>query len=152
MMHMKLNPLLIIGISGAFIWGLFFGIQLYSAYWGNQNIYWTARTMPLQIDETKESFELFIGGKSIHEHLSDKTLLVENEGHQHIVSSADIKVRLNNWSRVKSSFLTHALWSGMMFSAFLTLFLVGLFQALMVKNGSRQKSAGTDGLIPSEKH
>ncbi|MDW7679231.1 MAG: hypothetical protein SCK70_01600, partial [bacterium] len=73
MMHIKFNPLLFIGALGSLIWGLFFGIQLYSSFGANQNIYWTPRTMPLQIDETKQSFELFIGGKSIHEHLSDKT-------------------------------------------------------------------------------
>ena len=109
MKQTKFNALLLIGTLGAFVWGVHFGIQLYRAYGADQNIWWTARTMPLSIEETKDSFEFFISGKSVHEHLSNGTLMLADSDNNHVlVSSADIAIRLNNWHKVKSSLLAHA--------------------------------------------
>ncbi len=127
----KLNALLIIGIIGIFTCGSNFAVQIYRAFGGNQDIWWTAKTMPLTIDETKESFELSINGKTIQKHLSEGTLLALNDnGNQKPVVSGDISVRLNNWNKVRASILNNALFSSVLFGASITMLIMGLIQVL----------------------
>jgi len=133
----KLNALLIIGIIGVFTIGINFVIQIYRVFGSNQDIWWTATTMPLTIDQTKESFELSINGKTIQKHLADGTLLALNdEGNQQSVVSGDISVRLNNWNKVKASILINALFSGVLFGAGITMFIIGLIQLLNRRSSS----------------
>ena len=133
----KLNALLIIGIIGVFTIGINFVIQIYRVFGSNQDIWWTATTMPLTIDKTKESFELSINGKTIQKHLADGTLLALNdEGNQQSVVSGDISVRLNNWNKVKASILTNALFSGVLFGASITTLIIGLIQLLNRRSSS----------------
>jgi len=133
----KLNALLIIGIIGVFTIGINFVIQIYRVFGSNQDIWWTATTMPLTIDKTKESFELSINGKTIQKHLADGTLLALNdEGNQQSVVSGDISVRLNNWNKVKASILINALFSGVLFGAGITMFIIGLIQLLNRRSSS----------------
>ena len=135
MKQMKLNALLLIGIIGTFTVGTTFAINVYRAFWGNPNIYWTARTMPLTIDETKSSFEIFINRKSIHDHLSDGTLqaVLENGDQKSIVSN-DITVRINNWHKVKASILAHSLVPCFLFSASFTMLIIGIIQIFLRKS------------------
>ena len=135
MKKMKLNTLLLIGIIGVFTAGSNFAVQMYRAFGGDQNIWWTARTMPLGIDEIRNSFELFIDNKSIHKHLSDGTLrlLFENGSHKSVILS-DLSFRVNNWNKVKSSILTNSLLPCFLFSASLTMLVIGLIQAFSKKN------------------
>ena len=133
----KLNALLIIGIIGVFTIGINFVIQIYRVFGSNQDIWWTATTMPLTIDKTKESFELSINGKTIQKHLADGTLLALNdEGNQQSVVSGDISVRLNNWNKVKASILTNALFSSVLFGASITMLIIGLIQLLNRRSSS----------------
>lgn len=133
----KLNALLIIGIIGVFTIGINFVIQIYRVFGSNQDIWWTATTMPLTIDKTKESFELSINGKTIQKHLAEGTLLALNdEGNQQSVVSGDISVRLNNWNKVKASILINALFSGVLFGAGITMFIIGLIQLLNRRSSS----------------
>jgi hypothetical protein len=129
MKQTRLNALLLIGIIGTFTVGATFAINVYRAFWGNQNIYWTARTMPLTIGETKNSFELFINKKSLHDHLSDGTLqaVLEN-GDQRSLVPSDITVRINNWHKVKASILPHSLLPCFLFSASFTMLIMGIIQ------------------------
>jgi hypothetical protein len=129
MKQTRLNALLLIGIIGTFTVGATFAINVYRAFWGNQNIYWTARTMPLTIGETKNSFELFINKKSLHDHLSDGTLqaVLEN-GDQRSLVPSDITVRINNWHKVKASILAHSLLPCFLFSASFTMLIMGIIQ------------------------
>lgn len=144
MKRIKLSPLVLAGASGSLFWGLFFAIQLLQALGAKQNSYWTARTMPLRIEQTKDAFELRIGGKPLEELVYGRTLLVRSNGNTTPVSSADMAVRLNNWHKVRSSFLTHALWSGMVFSACLTLTVVGLFLPRAAKDRDRGLPPGAE--------
>jgi hypothetical protein len=140
MKQTKLNALLLIGIIGVFTVGSNFSVHMYRAFGGDQDIWWTARTMPLSVDEIKDSFELFIDNKSIHKHLSDGTLqvLLKNGNHKRIVSS-DINFRINNWSKVKSSILTNSLLPCFLFSASLTMLVIGLIQVFSKKNSDCQQ-------------
>ena len=134
MKQTRFNALFLIGIFGTFTVGTTFAINVYRAFWGNQNIYWTARTMPLTIGETKNSFELFINKKSIHDHLSDGALraVLEN-GDQRSLVSSDITVRINNWDKVKSSILAQSLIPSILFGASCTMLIIGIIQIFLRK-------------------
>ena len=133
----KLNALLIIGIIGSFTCGGNLAVQIFRAFGSNQDIWWTAKTMPLTIDQTKESFELSINGKTIQKHLSEGTLLaLNNEGNQKPIVSGDISVRLNNWNKVRASILTNSLLSGVLSGASITMLIMGLIQVLNRRNNA----------------
>lgn len=145
MKRMILNPLLMIGMIGIFTVGTNFGVQLYRVFYGNQGIWWTAKTMPLSIDETKNSFELFITNKSLYSHISDGTLLVlSDNGHYNAVLSSDITARINNWNQVKSSILTNSLLSCFFFSVSFTMLIIGIFQVLGKKRDALQQGNSAD--------
>jgi len=121
----RLNALIIIGIIGSFTCGGNLAVQLFRAFGQNQDIWWTARTMPLTIDETEESFELSISGKTIQKHISEGTLLAANDNDdQRPVVSGDVSVRLNNWNKVRASILTNALFSCLLFGASIAMLII----------------------------
>lgn len=123
--------LLLSGFIGICTSGSGLAVQLYQAFGGNQGIWWTATTMPLMIDETEDSFELFIDGKRLQDHLAEGTLAVQRDrGDPARIATSDISVRLNNWSKVRASFLMHALLPAALCSASLTLLIIGLVQIL----------------------
>lgn len=139
MKRTRLNVFLLIGIIGVFTAGSNFAVQLYRAFGANQDIWWTARTTPLKIEETRNSVELLIDNKSIHDHLSKGTLILDYDSKgRPAITSGDITVRINNWYKVKSSILTHALLPCSIFSASLTLLIIGIIQFLRRKNKNRQ--------------
>jgi hypothetical protein len=145
MQQKKLNALFLIGMIGVFTVGSNFAIQLYRAFGEDQNIWWTARTMPLKINETKDLFELFINDKSIYEHLAHGTLLIRRGSNVNApISSGDITVRINNWYQVKSSILANALTSCFLFSACLTTLIIGIIQIISKKNEDCQQGASSD--------
>jgi len=144
MKHNKFNALILIGMIGIFTGGSSFAVQIYRAFLGNRDIWWTATTMPLGIDDTKGAFELSIDTKSIHQHLVDGSLFTLREDAYHKpIASTDIAVRLNNWDKVQSSLLAHALLPCFLFSASFIMLIIGVVQILSRK---RQQGVKTDSL------
>jgi len=130
MLNKRINPILWIGLTGTLIIGTAFFADVYQAFWGDYTMWWTHQSRRLPLEKTKDNFELYIHGKLLQRHLSEKTLFsVDNEGKQYPVVSEDITVRLNNWDKVKSSILTNMTMSGFGFGACITLLLVGLVQS-----------------------
>jgi hypothetical protein len=124
----SINPLLAIGLTGIFIIGSSFFVDLYNAFYGDKNIYWTHQSMKMPIEKTKNDFEIYIGEKLLQKQLSDKTIFaVDKDGKQYPVVSQDITVRLNNYNSVKSAILTRTTFTGFAFGISLTLFIIGLF-------------------------
>ncbi len=125
----RLNPLLFMGIIGMFTIGANFAMQLYRGFYGNQDIWWTAKTMRLGIEDSEGSFELFIGGKLLQKHLADGSLFaVDSNGEQHRVVAKDLAVRLNNWHKVRCSILANGIVSGIAFGVVVTVLVVGVVQ------------------------
>ena len=134
----KINSLLWIGILGSLIIGSSFFTNVYHAFWAEQNIWWTPQTMRLPIEETRDNFELYIGGKLLQKHLSDGTLFsMDKNGAQYRVVSKDISARLNNWNKTKASLLTNATISSFLFGVSLTLLIIGLIQMFMGRDAPR---------------
>jgi len=131
------NPLLLIGMIGIFTAGSQFIADMYQAFYGNRNIYWTHQSMKLPIHKTGNDLQLFISGKPIQKHLADRTLFAaDKNGHRYPVVSEDIAVRINNWHRVKSRILTKAVFTGGLLAISLTLLITGIFQVF----GNRRRT------------
>jgi hypothetical protein len=129
MENKRINPILWIGLIGTLTIGTSFIADAYRAFWGDQSIWWTPLAMTLPVEETRDNFELYIGGKPLRKHLSDGTLFsVDNNGKQYSIVSKDITVRLNNWDKIKASILGHTTMSGFAFGVAITLLVIGLIQ------------------------
>ncbi len=126
-MDKRINALLWIGLTGMLIIGTSFVADVYRAFWGDDTIWWTHQEMLLPLEKTRDSFELYIGGKLLQKHLSERTLLsVDRHGNHHPLVSEDVTVRLNNWDKIKSSILTTTTMTGFGFGVATTLFVIGL--------------------------
>lgn len=135
------NPLFLIGLIGSFTIGSIFFVDIYNAFFGDENIYWTHQSMKLSIDETENDFQVFISGKKLKNHLDDKTLYaVDQSGAQYIVVKDDVTARLNNWNKTKSEILTKAVFTGFASGIALTLVIIGLFQTKIQINKNRAQA------------
>jgi len=134
MNNKAIKSLLLIGLIGCFTIGTSFIINIHHAFWGPKNIWWTSPAMKLPIEKTNNYFELFIGGKNLQKHLSEKTLIaVDENGIKYPVVSKDISVRLNNWYKIKSDILTRVIFSGIAFGVAIILLIIGLMQIIIQK-------------------
>jgi len=100
--------------------------------------------MQLTLSETKNSFELFISGKPLRNHIAEETLFaLDEEGKRYCVISKDIGVRLNNRHKVKASLLGSALYSAFGSGVAITCLVLGLIEIRKDKKGfpSRQSSS-----------
>jgi len=137
----SINPLLFIGFIGIFTIGSQFFVNIYSAFYDKKDIYWTHQSHKLPIENTVNSFQVFISGKRLQTHLSENTLFAEDPaGSRYPVVSKDVTARINNWYQVQSRRLTMAVLTGFAFGITLTLFVTGWVQTLIRKkrhnNGS----------------
>lgn len=131
MRQRRLNALLIIGSIGVFTVGSNVAVQLYRAFGQNKDIWWTARNMPLRLDEAKHRFEIFIKEESLDVYLSDSALYIKRDDETYdCIAASDISVRINNWYEVKSSLLAHSLFPSFLFGACFTMLTIGIVQVL----------------------
>jgi hypothetical protein len=130
----KINPLVLVGLIGIFTVGSNFGMQMYRAFGGNRDIWWTPRELALPLEDTENSFSMNIGGRSIDEHLRRGSLFVrDSSGDEYSVVPRDVEVRMNNWFKVRSSILASAVLSGVFFGGAIALFIAGIIQVLSRK-------------------
>ncbi len=88
--------------------------------------------MPLPLEKTGESFQVFIGEKRLQEHLDGKTFFAaDGELVPYPVFAKDVTVRVNNWPAVKARTLTKTTVTGFLFGVNLTLMIVGLVQVIL---------------------
>lgn len=129
MVNNRINTFFWIGLIGTLLIGTSFITDVYRVFWGDQNIWWTHQAMRLPIDETRDNFELYLGGEPLSKHLSDGTLFsVDKNGKLYPIVFKDITVRLNNWNKVRASILTYTTMSGFAFGVASTLLMIGLIQ------------------------
>ena len=132
----RINAYLFIGLMGLVTSGSMLFTHLYQVFWGNEDIWWTPAQLRLTVEETRDRFQMTIGGKSLRKRLADGSLFaVDPGGAQYRVVSKDVGVRINNWDRVKASRIAFAAISSFGFGVSLTLLIVGLVQWIKEKKG-----------------
>jgi hypothetical protein len=145
MMGKRVNALLWIGLTGMLLIGTSFAVDVCRAFWGDHTIWWTHQAMRLPVEKTSDVFELYIGGKLLQKHLSEKTLFsVDKNGKPYPVVSEDITVRLNHWDKIKSSILMTTTMTGFGLGAATTLFVIGLARYLASGKKAREPGAQVD--------
>jgi len=128
-MKKQINALIVIGIIGTAIFGANFAAKYAQANWGNKDIWWTPMSMALPLNETKQEFELYIKDALLQRHLNAGTLsVVDKTGKISMLASDDIKIRLNNWNKIKSSMLNSAAISAFSLGISLALLIFGVVQ------------------------
>ncbi|PLX51096.1 MAG: hypothetical protein C0613_01895 [Desulfobulbaceae bacterium] len=130
--QIRLNAFLIIGLVGLLTVGSALAVQLYRAFGGSEeDIWWTARHRPLELEQTKGAFELLILNKSIRQHVAEGSLyVVTDETSYGPLHAGDMAVRLNGWPKAQASMLAYALVPCFLCGASVAFLLVGLLQAL----------------------
>lgn len=128
-MKRKMNGLLIIGITATVFFGSFFAGEYLSATRGSQDIWWTPMSMALTLDQSRPEFELYIHKDSLQKRIENGTLLmVDDQGKSSKVAANDIKVRLNNWHKVKAEKLQYAIVTAFFLGASIVLLVMGLMR------------------------
>ena len=140
-MKNKWNPFLLIGMIGIFTCGSQFAAKYTQANWGNRDIWWTPITMALPLEETKNDFAIYLNGESLQRHLARGTLTVTTDtGTSSRVASSGIKVRINNWHKVRASQLHWAIYFALALGSCATLFGIGVAQ--WISNARRTSRNG----------
>ncbi|WDN89751.1 hypothetical protein BuS5_02719 [Desulfosarcina sp. BuS5] len=138
----KINGFLIAGIIGVLVVGANFGIQYGRIAWGNKDMWWTPKSMALPLSTTRHNFELFVNGDLLQEHLDRGSLSATDEqGKRYELVPEDIKVRFNNWHKVKSAMLHTAVWEAFMLGISLMSLIVGIRQFI-----SENKATANNGM------
>jgi len=139
-MKRKFNEFLIMGLTGTIIFGSFFTGEHLQATAGNKDIWWTPMSMARSLDQTGTEFELYLKGSMLQKHIDKGTLLtVDDKGKSSKVAQDDIKVRLNNWHRIKAEKLNYAVITAFFLGVSIALLSIGLvrFFANKKENGKR---------------
>ncbi|MBN2467304.1 MAG: hypothetical protein JXD19_04060 [Deltaproteobacteria bacterium] len=138
-MRKKINALLLIGIIGSVVCGSHFAVTYGRALWGPSDIWWTPISMALPLDETTQEFNILVSNELLQDHLKRRSLTATDlEGKSYQVVSDDIEVRLNNWHKVKASFLHSAVFAAFMLGVSITCLILGAVQVLTRRDGRKE--------------
>ena len=92
------NGLVFAGLLGTLILGSALVAALIELYRGDPGHNWTHQAMRLPLSETRDTFEVFIGGELLQKHLERGAMMTAGpDGTPYKIMEEDIRVRLNNW-------------------------------------------------------
>ena len=147
-MQRNINPVLLVGIIGVCVLGPLFAAQFGRAVWGNRDIWWTPKTLALSLDETQADFQVFVSDAPLQDLVAQGALTTtDSSGKRHQVVAQEISVRLNNWHKVKATFLYSAIFSAFMLGLAVTCLMLGLVQVFAErKKACQPEDAGKSKL------
>lgn len=125
------NALLHTGILCLFIFGIFLVVDLYEAFYGNADIWWTPKDRMLNFGQTKNHFEIWVSGRPMASLMDQGRLLaVDGRGNQFRVAAGDVGVRLNNWPARQLTLLKCCVYYALFTGVGLALTALGVAQRL----------------------
>ena len=137
-MKRRFNELLIIGLTGTIFFGSLFAGDYLGASESNKDNWWTPMSMALSLDQTRPEFELYLKKELLQKHIEKGTLLVANDGgNPSKLISGDIKIRLNNWNKVKAEKLKYAVFTAFFLGASIALLIIGLIRLVADKEDAQ---------------
>jgi hypothetical protein len=144
-MKKKINVLLFIGIIGTAIFAPQFAAKYGQAIWGNKDIWWTPNALALPLHETKQEIGLFLSNELLQDHIKRGSLYAkDSQGKSYQVASKDIKIRLNNWNKVKASLLHVAVFLAFMSGVSITCLILGVAQFIIRRKEIHEQAAPPD--------
>lgn len=139
-MKKKFNAFLLIGIIGISVLGFQFAVHYGRAMWGNKDMWWTPMSLALPLHETTKYFKIFLSDELLQDHIKRGSLSATDQAEQsYQVVSKDIKIRLNNWNKIKASFLHSSVYSAFLLGVSATFLVLGIVQ-LLTKRKEKQGS------------
>ncbi|NCD25752.1 MAG: hypothetical protein EOL86_09200 [Deltaproteobacteria bacterium] len=123
----KFNPMTLIGLLGVCLFGVQFVARSGQVIWADRSIWWTPMTMALPLSETSDHFELYVGPDILQNLVARGALFVRDaQGREQPVTAADIRVRVNNWERVRADHLRDGVALALGLGASAALVVVGI--------------------------
>ncbi len=135
----RFNPMTLLGLLGVCCFGLMFFLACGQAMWADSSIWWTPRSMALSLAETEDHFELYVGSNLLQDLVEGEALTVRDaEGRERPVSVADIRVRINNWDRVRADHLRDGVAAALGLGVSATLLIVGIVSRASRRNAKER--------------
>ena len=97
---------------------------LYRELSGNPDIWWTPLTMASELDDNRDRIEIYARGKPLGARVAAQQLWIRDEAGSRVVTSDEIRLRFNNWDRVRAAHLPLLLAYAVMLGAGAALALV----------------------------
>lgn len=138
-MKRRVNPLLLIGLTGVSISGALFGMDYGRAIGGDPNIWWTPKELALPLEQTAGHFQILVDGEPLADHLARNSLTALGpEGLAYFVTPEMVRVRLNNWPEMQGSLFHYAVYSALGLGASLACLIIGLIEFFREPSRARQ--------------
>ena len=126
-MNRRINGFTILGMTMVFVFGTQVLTYTASAFWAEQDIYWTPAKLAEPLAETQDVFRLSIAGKGLANHLDQGTLKgIESDSDEYTVLHDDVRVRMNHYREHQVRWLKRALIVAPLFGLGLGLLAGGL--------------------------
>jgi hypothetical protein len=140
-MRRRLHPLLLAGLIGTTVSGSLFAGQYGAAVWGRSDIWWTPIELAWTLPAAANEFELYLGGELMQRQVERGALAVQNEnGAMRPVAPTEIKVRLNNWQKIRAERLHGAVFAAFSLGISLTCLVLGLIGQVRSRKENRSAS------------
>ena len=142
-MKKKINSFVLIGLIGTSVFSAQFVIHYGKALWGKTDIWWTPMPLALSLHETTNDFKIFLNGELLDNHVERGSLHASDKlGRPYRVVPEDIRICLNNWNKVKASFLHSSVYSAFFLGMSVTFLLVGLGRLIKKEHATPDLPAG----------
>ena len=99
-------------------------VALYSELARRSDIWWTPPAMASTLGDSRDRVEIYMGDKPLAARLTAQQLWIRDETGSRVVSADDIRVRFNNWERIRTARLPLLLVCAAALGAGLVIFLV----------------------------
>ena len=99
-------------------------VALYSELPRRSDIWWTPPAMASTLGDGRDRVEIYMGDKPLAARLTAQQLWIRDETGSRVVSADEIRVRFNNWERMRTGRLPLLLVCAAALGAGLVIFLV----------------------------
>lgn len=90
------------------------------------DIWWTPKALGLPLADTSDRVEVYVRGVALQEHVKAGRLQLLNDADATPVTDADMRLRFNNWDRIRAQRIPSLLSAGIGLGASGVFFLFGV--------------------------
>jgi len=109
--------------------GIFFlmsALQLVRHFVQPADIWWTPKTLALPLADTSDRVEVYVRDVALAEHVRAGRLQVLGDTGARPVTESDVRLRFNNWDRIRAARIPSLLSAGIVLGAAGVVFLLGV--------------------------
>jgi len=111
---------------------------LYRELLTRSDIWWTPAALAVSLPDSKDRVEIYLGGQPLIALLEHEQLSISDGGAPRVVSGQDVKLRFNNWDRIRATRLPfHLVYAAAIGGGIV---LLGLVAAGRLTTGSEREA------------